>query len=88
MTQNADRPQARRTAATVIKRSLAIAGHRTSISLEDAFWEALRQLAEERELSVAALVAEIDAARGTGNLSSAIRVFVLKSSMRALPARR
>lgn len=87
MTQDADRSQPRRSAATVIKRSLAIAGHRTSISLEDAFWQGLRQLAEERKLSVAALVAEIDAARGASNLSSAIRVFVLRSLTRAPKAR-
>lgn len=63
--------------AAIVKRSLAIAGHRTSISLEDAFWQELRQLAYDRKLSVAALVAEIDAVRGATNLSSAIRVFVL-----------
>ncbi len=68
-----------RSAAAIVKRSLAIAGHRTSISLEDAFWEGLRHIAEERKLSVAALVAEIDATRGPNNLSSAIRVFVLRS---------
>ncbi len=68
-----------RSAAAIVKRSLAIAGHRTSISLEDAFWEGLRHIAEERKLSVAALVAEIDATRGANNLSSAIRVFVLRS---------
>jgi len=63
----------------ISKRSLAIAGHRTSISLEDAFWHGLRQVAQRRNLSIAALVAEIDAARGEANLSSAIRVFVLKA---------
>ena len=60
----------------VIKRSLTIAGHRTSVSLEPAFWEALKDIARRRDASVNALVAEIDAAR-TGNLSSAVRVFVL-----------
>ena len=58
------------------KRSIAIAGHRTSLSLEDAFWEALKQIAVERGVAVAALVAEIDATR-SANLSSAARVFVL-----------
>lgn len=67
----------KRAAAAIAKRSLSIAGHRTSISLEEAFWQGLRQLAQDRQLSVAALVAEIDAGRGTANLSSAIRVFVL-----------
>ena len=63
----------------ICKRSLAIAGHRTSISLEEAFWQGLRQVARHRNLSVAALVAEIDANRGEANLSSAIRVFILES---------
>lgn len=62
---------------TLRKRSLTIAGHRTSISLEEAFWRALRALAARRGLSLAAQVAEIDAARGTANLSSAIRVRLL-----------
>ena len=65
--------------SAICKRSLAIAGHRTSISLEEAFWQGLRQVAQHRNLSIAALVAEIDAARGAANLSSAIRVFVLTS---------
>jgi predicted DNA-binding ribbon-helix-helix protein len=63
--------------APVVKGSLAIAGHRTSVSLEDAFWRRLRRLAEERGLSVNALAAEVDAARGEANLSSAIRVYLL-----------
>jgi predicted DNA-binding ribbon-helix-helix protein len=66
--------------AAIAKHSLAIAGHRTSISLEQAFWEGLRGMAVERGLSIAALVAEIDADRGDANLSSAIRVFVLEHS--------
>jgi predicted DNA-binding ribbon-helix-helix protein len=60
------------------KRSLVIAGHRTSISLEDDFWDALRDLAGERGLSVPALAAEVDASRGAANLSSALRVAVLR----------
>ncbi len=59
------------------KHSLVIAGHRTSISLEDAFWTALREIAVARGQSLAGLVAAIDATRGEANLSSAIRVFVL-----------
>lgn len=70
---------AKTTPYLICKRSLAIAGHRTSISLEEAFWSELRQLARGRDVSIAALVAEIDAARGEANLSSAIRVFVLTS---------
>ena len=65
-------------AAAVAKRSLSIAGHRTSVSLEDAFWTALADIARSRDLPVAALVAEIDRGRGHANLSSAIRVFALR----------
>ena len=64
---------------SVKKHSLVIAGHRTSISLEPAFWDELKVIAEQRRLSLAALVADIDAARGPANLSSAIRVFVLNA---------
>jgi predicted DNA-binding ribbon-helix-helix protein len=60
------------------KRSLDIAGHRTSVSLEDAFWNALREIAEAEGASLAGLIARIDAARQGENLSSAIRVFVLE----------
>lgn len=67
-------------ASAVAKRSLTIAGHRTSISLEDAFWTALRNIAEQRQQSLAALVAEIDGARGAASLSSSIRLFVLDQS--------
>lgn len=59
------------------KISVSIAGHSTSISLEAAFLAALRQLALDQGQSVAALIAQIDAARGEANLSSAIRVFLL-----------
>lgn len=60
------------------KRSVSIAGHQTSVSLEEPFWDALRDLAAARGLSAAALIAEIDASRD-GNLSSAIRVYVLNA---------
>jgi predicted DNA-binding ribbon-helix-helix protein len=63
------------------KRSVTIAGHATSLSLEEPFWAALRTLAERRRLSLNALVARIDAAR-PGNLSSALRVFVLECCRR------
>lgn len=62
----------------VVKRSLAIAGHSTSISLEEPFWVELKGFAAERGVSLAALVAEIDSARGGANLSSAIRVALLE----------
>jgi len=60
------------------KRSVVIAGHRTSVSLENAFWGALKVLAGQRALTVNQLVTEIDRQRD-GNLSSAIRVYVLLS---------
>ncbi len=62
-----------------LKRSVSIAGHRTSISLEPEFWNALTRAAKSRNQSVAALVAEIDQTRDDRNLSSAIRVWVLNS---------
>jgi predicted DNA-binding ribbon-helix-helix protein len=62
----------------VRKRSVRIAGHRTSVSLEAPFWEALQGLAAQRGLPLAALIAEIDAAHAGANLSSALRVFVLE----------
>jgi predicted DNA-binding ribbon-helix-helix protein len=61
----------------VLKRSLTIAGHRTSIALEPKFWEALEAIAAEREMSLPALIAEIDEQREDTNLSSSIRVAVL-----------
>jgi predicted DNA-binding ribbon-helix-helix protein len=64
-------------ASAIAKHSLTIAGHRTSISLERAFWDALREIAQGRGQSLATLIGEIDARRGAANLSSAIRVFVL-----------
>ena len=64
--------------AEVRKRSVMIAGHHTSVSLEEAFWQALKQIAEARGRSINRLITEIDAQR-SGNLSSAIRVFVLEN---------
>ncbi|HZB61956.1 MAG TPA: ribbon-helix-helix domain-containing protein [Microvirga sp.] len=69
--------------AGIVKRSVSIAGHRTSISLEEPFWEGLREIAARESLSVQALIGRIDAERGEQNLSSAIRVFVLMT-LRAL----
>jgi predicted DNA-binding ribbon-helix-helix protein len=65
----------------IVKRSLSIAGHRTSVSLEDAFWGRLKALAAARQRSVGAMIAEIDAARDGANLSSAIRVYVLENPL-------
>ncbi len=70
-------------ATRLAKHSLVIAGHRTSISLEDAFWQSLRAIAAARGVSLAGLVVEIDAGRGDANLSSAIRVFVLRAAQDA-----
>ena len=61
----------------VAKRSIVIAGHKTSVSLEDAFWQSLKEIAGSRELTLSDLVASIDTGRHQGNLSSAIRLFVL-----------
>jgi predicted DNA-binding ribbon-helix-helix protein len=61
----------------VVKRSIVIAGHKTSISLEDAFWKALKDIAIARHATLSDLVASIDSERQHGNLSSAIRLFVL-----------
>ena len=61
----------------VVKRSIVIAGHKTSVSLEDAFWVALKDIATSREMTLSDLVAAIDTDRRHGNLSSAIRIFVL-----------
>jgi predicted DNA-binding ribbon-helix-helix protein len=71
----------------VVKHSIVIAGHRTSVSLEDAFWRALKEIAREENLSLAALVAQVDAGRGAANLSSALRVFVLTRALEAGKAR-
>jgi predicted DNA-binding ribbon-helix-helix protein len=65
------------TRAKGLKRSLTIAGHRTSLSLEPEFWAALQDAARAEGKSLAALVAMIDAGRGERNLSSALRVWVL-----------
>jgi len=61
----------------VIKRSIVIAGHKTSVSLEDAFWKGLKDIAVSRHMTLSDLVATIDNGRPHGNLSSAIRLFVL-----------
>lgn len=61
----------------VLKRSVLVSGHRTSISLERAYWEALAEIARAEDLSLNQLVSAIDAGRG-GNLSSAVRVHVLR----------
>jgi predicted DNA-binding ribbon-helix-helix protein len=61
----------------VVKRSIVIAGHKTSVSLEDAFWRGLKDIAVSRHVTLSDLVGSIDSERKHGNLSSAIRLFVL-----------
>ena len=62
-----------------VKHSVTLNGHRTSISLEDEFWAALREIAVEKDIALNALVAEVDVARGTDlGLASAIRLFILR----------
>ena len=69
-------PQGRKNSA-VVKRSVIRNGHKSSISLEDQFWDALREIADHKHMAISTLVAHIDHNRTTSNLSSAIRVFVL-----------
>ncbi|MGZ8396612.1 MAG: ribbon-helix-helix domain-containing protein, partial [Rhodoplanes sp.] len=61
----------------VVKRSIVIAGHKTSVSLEDAFWKGLKEIAGSRHMTLSDIVSTIDTERQHGNLSSAIRLFVL-----------
>ena len=62
----------------LIKRSITLSGHRTSLALEAEFWQALQTIAAQKGLSLPALVATIDRQRQNNNLSSAIRVYVLR----------
>ena len=63
--------------STIVKRSVVIEGHKTSVSLEAPFWDGLRGIAESRQLPLTSLLRNIDQGRDHANLSSAIRVFVL-----------
>ncbi len=62
--------------STIVKRSVVLDGHKTSVSLEDEFWEGLREIAGGQKANLSSLVRRIDRGRENGNLSSAIRVFV------------
>jgi len=62
----------------IIKRSVVIRGHKTSVSLEQPFWDAFRDIAEGERISTSALLRKVDGERSQANLSSAIRVFVLR----------
>jgi predicted DNA-binding ribbon-helix-helix protein len=61
----------------IVKRSISVGRHRTSVSLEDAFWDALKEIADKHAMTMSQLVATIDIDRDHANLSSAIRLFVL-----------
>jgi predicted DNA-binding ribbon-helix-helix protein len=61
----------------VVKRSIVVAGHKTSVSLEEAFWNGMKEISGLRNMTLSELVGEIDGNRQQGNLSSAIRLFVL-----------
>ena len=79
---NADTPSPR-----IVKRSVVVAGHRTSVSLEGPFWDELKRIAETKRVSLNQLVAEVDGRR-EGNLSSALRLLVLetlKAEIRSTP---
>jgi predicted DNA-binding ribbon-helix-helix protein len=62
----------------VVKRSIVVAGHKTSVSLEEAFWNGMKEISALRNITLSELVGEIDNNRQQGNLSSAIRLFVLE----------
>jgi predicted DNA-binding ribbon-helix-helix protein len=68
----------RTTNSRIIKRSIIRNGHKSSVSLEDQFWDGLREIAKNKKLTVSKLVEEIDHHRNSYNLSSAIRLFVLE----------
>lgn len=77
--------------SAITKRSVVIGGHKTSVSLEEPFWNAVREIAGHQQLTVSSLLRQIDVERRNSNLSSAIRVFVLenmRSQMEATPQQR
>ena len=61
----------------VVKRSIVVSGHKTSVSLEDAFWTGIKEIATGRNITLSDLITTVDSERQRGNLSSAIRLFVL-----------
>jgi predicted DNA-binding ribbon-helix-helix protein len=80
----------RRTAmkSLILKRSIVIAGQKTSVSLEDEFWQALKQIAAELDMKMAELVHRVGQQREYGNLSSALRLFVLDHYLNRARAKR
>ena len=79
---SSDQPGDKSASARPVKRSFTIAGHKTTISLEAAFWDALREAAERERVSLAGLVQRIDQSRGRAGLSSAVRVWLLEDMRR------
>jgi predicted DNA-binding ribbon-helix-helix protein len=79
--------KSKRTKSLVSKRSIAISGRKTSVCLEPQFFEALREIAKERGTSLSGLVTSIDPDRREGNLSSALRLFVLRHYQDQIAAR-
>ena len=69
----------------VVKRSIVLQGHKTSVSLEDEFWKGLKEIAGKRLITLSVLVDGIDANRQQGNLSSALRLFVLDFYRNQMP---
>lgn len=69
----------------IVKRSIVVGGHKTSVSLEDAFWSGLKEIAHRQRVTLSDMVAEIDRSRQQSNLSSAIRLFVLDRLHSAAP---
>jgi predicted DNA-binding ribbon-helix-helix protein len=82
------RRKGRRVNSIIIKHSIFFAGHRTSVSLEDAFWKGLKENAGALRMSLSQLVASIDAERRGNNLSSAIRLFMLDFYYQLIPVRK
>ena len=71
--------------SSVIKHSIVIAGHKTSVSLEDCFWNGLKEIARQRDLSLSNLVGTVERGRANANLSSTLRVFVFQHTHRGQP---
>ena len=69
----------------VVKRSIVVAGHKTSVSLEEEFWNSMKEISSARDITLSDLVSEIDKARRQGNLSSAIRLYVLDHFRNKVP---
>ena len=72
----------------VAKRSIVVGGHKTSVSLEEPFWQGLKDIASKRRQTLSELVASIDTERKFGNLSSAVRLFVLNHYQERAPSER